>query len=76
MGARLDEVDVLKDLVKTPEEFKDRVSRYLETASEEGRQVMVVYLTPTRDAMIEQGVDFNSVIGETCHKQVESICSC
>lgn len=68
MGAKLDEVDVLKDLVKTPDEFKARISGYLDTASEEGRQVMIVYLNPTRDAMIERGVDFFSVIGDTCHK--------
>lgn len=70
MGATLDEIDVLRPLITSPDDFIKLIAPYLDSAAAEGRQLMVVYLVPTKAAMTEQGVDFNAVIGEACQRLV------
>lgn len=66
MGATLEEVEVLNPLVTTPQAFIELIDPLVTKAHDDNRDVVVVYLPPTKNEMIQRGVDFSNVILEAC----------
>lgn len=76
MGATLVEVDVLNPLISTPDAFIKLIDPLIAKADADDRNVVVVYLPPTKTEMIQKGVDFNSVIVAACARWERAECDC
>lgn len=55
-------MNVVDPLIKTPEAFIELLEPLISKAHGDNLTPIVVFLPPTRDYMVQNGVDFNVVI--------------